>query len=105
MRKKHAGFTLDYRNRIKQALIAGGLYNIARKGLGKGLVGLALPAMALLIEDLSNPRGVILPFLRWILSRHGRVKIIEMSAKPLRKPEAKTRTDNVVAARGKRNRK
>jgi hypothetical protein len=86
MAKINERVTLDYMNSIKQALIAGGLYKLARKGLGKGLIGLALPAAALLIEDLSNPKGMILPFIRWVLSRHGKVKIIEMSAKPLQKP-------------------
>jgi len=70
---------------IRQALIAGGLYKLAKRGLGKGLIGLALPAVALLIEDLSNPRGVVIPFFRWLMSRHGKVKIIEMSVKPLQK--------------------
>jgi hypothetical protein len=86
MGKMHTGSPLDYRNRIKQALLAGGLYKLGRKGLGKGLIGLALPALAFLIEDLSNPKGVILPFIRWLLSRHGKVRIIAVSSRPLQKP-------------------
>lgn len=86
MGKRRTGFPLDYTDKIRQALIAGGLYKLARKGLGRGLIGLALPAAALIIEDLSNPRGVILPFVRWLMSRHGKVKIIEISTKPLQKP-------------------
>jgi hypothetical protein len=85
MADTHTGFTRDCANRIRQALVAGGLYKLARKGLGRGLIGLALPAAALVIEDLSSPRGMILPFIRWVLSRHGRVKIIDISARPLQK--------------------
>lgn len=72
---------------IRQLLLAGGTFKLSKKFLGKGLIGLALPAAALLIEDLSNPNGVVLPFLRWLLSRHAKVKIIEMSAKPVNAPE------------------
>jgi hypothetical protein len=85
MGNRHTGFPVDSMNRIRQALIAGGLYKLAKRGLGKGLVGLALPAAALLIEDLSNPKGMVIPFFRWLLSRHGKVKIIEVSPKPLQK--------------------
>lgn len=73
-----------YGENIRQLLRAGGVSGLSKKFIGKGLIGLALPAAAFLIEDLSSPNGVVLPFFRWLLSRHAKVKIIEMSAKPLR---------------------
>lgn len=74
----------SYGENLRQLLWRRGTWGISRKLVGKGFIGLALPAAALLIEDLSNPNGVVLPFLRWLASRHGKVKIVEMSTKPLR---------------------
>ncbi len=74
----------SYGDNIRQLLQRGGASGISKKVVGKGLIGLALPAAVLLIEDLSNPNGVVLPFLRWLVSRHGKVKIVEMSTKPFR---------------------
>jgi hypothetical protein len=91
MRKTLAGVSLDFGKTIRQVLIAGGLYKLARKSVGRGLFGLALPLAALLIEDLSNPKGVVLPFIRWIMSSRGKVKIIEMSGNPLKKPDGEGR--------------
>ncbi len=73
---------------VRQLIRTAAAAKLSKKAVGKGLIGLALPAAALLIEDLSNPNGVVLPFLRWLMSRRGKVKIIEMSAKP---PRAKGR--------------
>lgn len=101
MGKTHAGSPLDYRNRFRQAIIAGGLYKLAKRGLGRGLLGFALPAAALLIEDLTNPGGVVLPFLRWLLSRHGKVRIIEVSCRPPRKPGEGAREGSAEAPRPK----
>ncbi|HQI01075.1 MAG TPA: hypothetical protein PLA18_07375 [Deltaproteobacteria bacterium] len=74
----------SYGDNIRQLIRAGGITKLSKKTIGKGIIGLALPAAVLLIEDLTNPNGVVLPFLRWLLSRHSKVKIIEMSAKPVR---------------------
>lgn len=88
MASEYGNAPLHIKNRIRDALLAGGLYNITKKSMGKGIVGLVLPVAALLIEDLTNPKGVVIPFFRWILSRHGKVTIVEMSATPLRKAES-----------------
>lgn len=77
----------SYGESVRQLLLAGGASRLSKKIMGKGLIGLALPAAVLLIEDLSNPNGVVLPFLRWLLSRHSKVKIVEMSARPIRNKE------------------
>ncbi len=93
METEYGKLSFHVKNRIRDAILAGGIYSIARKGLGKGLIGLALPAAALLIEDLTNPKGVVIPFLRWVFSRSGKVTIIAMSAEPLRKEGAGPRIE------------
>lgn len=84
MKSDYGDAPLHIKDRLKDALLAGGLYSITKRSMGKGLLGLALPVAALLIQDLTNPNGVIVPFLRWVISRHGKVTIVEMSAAPLR---------------------
>jgi hypothetical protein len=74
-------FTTEPLNRIVRGILGGGLSQLRKRALGRGIWGLAVPAAFFVIEDISRPNGVILPFFRWTLNKTAKVRIIEVSTR------------------------
>ncbi len=73
-------FTTGPLSRVARGILGGGLSQIRKRILGRGLWGFAVPVFLFVIEDISRPNGMILPFFKWALNRTARVRIIEVSA-------------------------
>ncbi len=73
-------FTTGPLSGIARGILGGGLSRLGKRTPGRGIWGLAVPVALFVIEDISRPNGVILPFFRWALNRTAKVRIIEVSA-------------------------
>ncbi|MGC9324801.1 MAG: hypothetical protein ACP5G0_08665 [Desulfomonilia bacterium] len=77
-----SGFGRMYRFRrhgkglLTEAAKASGARGLGR-GMGRGLLGFALPAAIYLIQDLTSPDGKVIPFVRRLLGKPSTGKIID----------------------------
>lgn len=73
-------FIAEPLSRIVKGILGGGLSQLRKRTPGRSLWGLAVPVALFVIDDISRPNGVILPFFSWALNRTARVRIVEVSA-------------------------
>jgi hypothetical protein len=67
-------FAAEPIRRLVQKLLAGP----GKRYLGQGLRGFTVPVAFFILEDISRPDGVILPFCRWVLNKTARVRVIDI---------------------------
>ncbi|MFY9396745.1 MAG: hypothetical protein WAR22_00105 [Desulfomonilia bacterium] len=79
-------------NRAVRKLLAGP----GKRYLGQGLRGFAVPVALFILEDISRPDGVILPFCRWVINKTARVRVVDIcgpgSGSPLERASKAVRT-------------
>ncbi|HDP24769.1 MAG TPA: hypothetical protein ENN34_04925 [Deltaproteobacteria bacterium] len=88
------GFARMYRLRLHgKGLLTGAMRATGGsglgRGLGKGILGLALPAAVYLINDLTNPDGRVIPFVRRLLGKPSAENIVDVQYELLDDQETK----------------